>query len=259
MKVLFVILAVACLGFGQSKLNVTQTGVIDASGLTSYKPPLKTVSTLPTASSNTNVVFVVTDGTSASDCTGGGGSTRSLCISNGTSWAALGGGGGGGGSITNPFTSGAGTSTAYLASGMMPCVNGSVSLSAGTFTYPGGTVAASATTSQEFVIQTGLTGLIEYASVQISEHTQFTQGASVTNLAASLGRPGSSTNDELLEQTQLMQSSGDAWYAYQRPQPPILGGSNAYTLVLALRTVGGNVSNLTSGQVNYKVCGWLNQ
>lgn len=59
------------------------------------KPPLTTVASLPTASSNTNVIFIVTDGTSASDCTTGGGSTRALCISNGSAWVALGGAGGG--------------------------------------------------------------------------------------------------------------------------------------------------------------------
>ena len=190
---------------------------------------------------------------------------------NGT-WALISGGGGGGGTpggssgqiqynnggsfggLTNPLTAGGGTT---YATGLY-CNTGSVSLSSGTFTYPGGTVSASGTASQEFTIVTGVTGLLEFASVQISEHTQFTSGT-VTGLTASIGRPGISTNDEMLAQTPLMQSGGDAWFAYDRPQPPILLGSNSYTIVLALRTVGGNVSALTLGQVNYKVCGWVNQ
>lgn len=74
--------------FGQ-----TRSGTFDDSGAR-VKPPLKTVATLPTASSFTNYVFVVTDGTSASDCTVGSGSTRALCVSNGSAWVALGGGAG---------------------------------------------------------------------------------------------------------------------------------------------------------------------
>jgi len=53
-----------------------------------------TVGTLPTASSWTNKIALVTDGASAGDCTVGSGSTRVLCVSNGSAWAAASGGGG---------------------------------------------------------------------------------------------------------------------------------------------------------------------
>lgn len=59
--------------------------------------PEKTVQTLPSATSNTGKVFIVTDGQSASDCATGGGSSRSLCRSSGTSWESIGGSSGGGG------------------------------------------------------------------------------------------------------------------------------------------------------------------
>ncbi|MDP9113433.1 MAG: hypothetical protein M3O20_07100, partial [Acidobacteriota bacterium] len=54
-----------------------------------------TVSTLPAASSWTNKTALVTDGSAAGDCTTGTGSTRVLCVSNGTTWGAVAGGGGG--------------------------------------------------------------------------------------------------------------------------------------------------------------------
>ena len=41
------------------------------------------VSSLPTASTNNNRVYIVTDGASSGDCTVGGGSIRAVCISNG--------------------------------------------------------------------------------------------------------------------------------------------------------------------------------
>lgn len=53
----------------------------------------KTVATLPPAASNTGRVYRVTDGTSATDCTTGGGSTSVVCYSNGAVWTGLGGGG----------------------------------------------------------------------------------------------------------------------------------------------------------------------
>jgi hypothetical protein len=58
------------------------------------QPDPTTVAALPTASTNTRRIYIVTDGTSASDCTTGGGSTRAICISNGTTWTATAGGAG---------------------------------------------------------------------------------------------------------------------------------------------------------------------
>jgi hypothetical protein len=78
-----------------------------------------TVSQLPTASSWTNTLFLVTDGASASDCTTGSGSTRVLCVSNGSAWIGA-GGSGSSGTLTNvattsPITGGPITTTGTIA------------------------------------------------------------------------------------------------------------------------------------------------
>jgi len=54
------------------------------------KPADTVVGSLPTASSNTNVEYIVTDGASTTDCASGSGSIRVICISNGTTWIANG-------------------------------------------------------------------------------------------------------------------------------------------------------------------------
>jgi len=56
--------------------------------------PTKTVAQLGAASAFPGYMVRISDGTSASDCTVGGGATQGLCWSNGTVWAAFGGGGG---------------------------------------------------------------------------------------------------------------------------------------------------------------------
>ena len=89
----------------------------------------------------------------------------------------------------------------------------------------------------------------------VAESTIFAS-ASVTNTKISIGRAGSSTNDEMLPQTSMMVSSGNSWFAEDRPQTPILGASNTYNIVLTVRTTGGNVSALTGGAVYYEVCGY---
>jgi hypothetical protein len=55
------------------------------------QPPSITVSALPTASGVTGGLVYVTDGASSTDCTTGSGSTKVLCQSNGSTWAAVGG------------------------------------------------------------------------------------------------------------------------------------------------------------------------
>ena len=62
-----------------------------SSGVNDY-----TVATLPAGPLNT--VVVVTDGTTSSDCTVGGGSTRVMCVYTGAAWTAVGDGTGGAGS-----------------------------------------------------------------------------------------------------------------------------------------------------------------
>ena len=59
--------------------------------------PVTVASLAAPSASNKNVIRVVSDGTSATDCTGGGGSSQALCISNGSAWKPLSGSGGGGG------------------------------------------------------------------------------------------------------------------------------------------------------------------
>lgn len=61
------------------------------------KPSASLIGSLPAASANNNVVYLIVDGASAGDCTGGSGTFRVWCASNGTSWVAVGGSGGGGG------------------------------------------------------------------------------------------------------------------------------------------------------------------
>jgi hypothetical protein len=94
---------------------------------------------LPTAAAaNANWVTVVTDASSASDCTTGSGTSRALCISTGSAWVALGGGGGGtvpntadlliggasnaagdsGMSTTSPYSATAGAATQWKAIGL---------------------------------------------------------------------------------------------------------------------------------------------
>ncbi len=231
MNKLLAFLALAPLAFGQTQLGPR----VFSSGTYANRP----------SSPATGTVYIVTD----HDCAGSN-SGPTNCRYNGSTWDAL--GGGGTFSQTNSLGSGGGTGFQRI----VDANYGSVCLSSGTFTYPGGTAAAAAATSQEFTIITSLTGDERYELVLLSEGTIFTQGASVTLLKASVGRPGASTNDELMPQTLLMQSSGNAWFGIDRPQPPVLGTANTYTLVLALRTTGGNVSDLTAGCVNYEVYGW---
>jgi hypothetical protein len=138
------------------------------------------------------------------------------------------------------------------------CTTGTVSLLGGAWTFPGGTVAASASPSQEIVIISGLNGNQRYTHVLFAESTQFAS-SSVTVTKVSLGRSGSSTNDELLPQTSFMVSSGNAWFAEDHPQAPVLGVANTYNLAIAIRTTGGPVSALTSGAVYYEVCGYTVQ
>ena len=66
-----------------------------------HQHPTATVATLPTASSATNKIYVVTDGQDKSDCSTGGGSTRVACVSDGVAWTPASGGTGGGSGTVN--------------------------------------------------------------------------------------------------------------------------------------------------------------
>ena len=254
------IFSAAC--FGQGKQNVFQTGVVDAHGA-NWIPPTSTFAS-PPSSPLGGSVYIFTDASAVGSCSGGG-SALAFCRWSGSAWTAVGGGGTAAGS-DGQMQVNSGGSFAAQASGFsggasrvyqrgMECATGTVSLSGGTWTYPGGTVAAAAATSQEIAIITGLTGDMRYARTLLAESTQFTS-PTVTATKMSLGRAGNSTDDELLPQTSFMVSSGNAWFAEDRPQTPILGTANTYSIVLAVRTNGGKVSALTAGAAYYEVCGY---
>jgi hypothetical protein len=151
---------------------------------------------------------------------------------------------------------GAGMTTTLKQTGV-ECTSGTISLSGSTWTYPGGTVSGAAATSQEFPITGTMSGNVRFAGAMLSEHVQFASG-SVTAVKASIGRPGASTNDEMVPQFSLMQSGSDAWFTFDRPQPPVLTGT--YSLVVALRTTGGNVSAISTGAaINFEVCAYVAQ
>jgi hypothetical protein len=252
MRIILIIFLAASACFGQGRQNQVQTGFIDAHGA-SWRFPESTFAGLPAPSAgNLGWRYTVTD-CLTSACTAGGGNIKADLRSDGASaWVVI---SGGGGSSQASVLGGGGSSTFQR---MTECATGTVSLSGGTWTYPGGTVAAAAATSQEIPIITGLNGNFRFGHVLVSEATQIASGT-VTATKVSVGRPGSTTDDELLPQTIMMQSSGNAWFAFDRPQPPLLGASNTYSVVLAIRTTGGNVSALTGGAVNYEVCGYAVQ
>ena len=256
--------AAAC--FGQGKQNVVQSGIVDAHGA-NWIPPASTFAA-PPSTPLTGSVYIFTDASAAGTCSGGG-SALASCRWSGSAWTALSGGGGGGGAAggsTGQMQVNSGGSFAGQSSGLAgggsavsqrgtECATGTVTLSGANWTYPGGTAAAAAAPSQEITIITGLTGDMRYTRTLLAESTQFAS-STVTAAKVSLGRSGSSTDDELLPQTSFMVSGGNAWFAEDRPQTPILGTANTYSIVLAIRTTGGNVSNLTAGAVYYEVCGY---
>jgi hypothetical protein len=249
---LMIVMLIAAACFGQGKQNMVQTGFVDAHAA-SWRFPESTFAALPAAAaSNTGLRFMVTDCLTSS-CTAGGGAVKADLRSDGGAWAMISGGGAAAGQ-TSVFGGGGSTTSQR----MIECATGTVSLSGGTWTYPGGTAPAAASPSQEVPIITGLTGNVRYDHVLLAESTIFTSGT-VTNLKASIGRSGSSTNDELLPQMSLMQSSGNAWFSSDRPQPPVLG-NGTYNLVLAFRTPNALLVNaLTSGAIYYEVCGYAVQ
>ncbi len=260
---LVAILLIAASCFGQAKQNVIQTGVVDAHGANWIPPTSRFAS--PPSSPATGAVYIFTDAGATGTCAGGG-SALAICRWSGSGWTALGGGGGTAGGSSGQMQVNAAGSFAGQVFGLdgggsrvaqrgTECATGTVSLSGGIWTYPGGTVAAGTGTNQEITIITGLTGDMRYTRTLLAESTQFAS-SKVTATKVSLGRAGSSTNDELLPQTGFMVSSGNAWFAEDRPQTPILGTSNTYSVVLAIRTAGGNVSDLAAGAAYYEVCGY---
>jgi len=86
--------------------SIQLCATLDVTGKTTYyKPPEVTVSALPSNHS----ITVVTDSTTPTSCTTGGGTNKVVCWWNGTAWTALGGTGGGSGDVTDVFGTGGGT------------------------------------------------------------------------------------------------------------------------------------------------------
>lgn len=103
-----------------------------------------TVAGLPQAQISLNSLYLIRDGTSSSDCTAGGGSTKVECFSNGTSWSAFAGGGEGGGSVTS-FAAPSGSWPTWL----VPTVTNSTatpSLAVAASAIPNSALANAATT-----------------------------------------------------------------------------------------------------------------
>ena len=73
-------------------LQLTAANVMKVlNGSLDYALVAMKVAQLPPAAANAGRVYRVTDGTSNADCSAGGGSTSAVCVSDGTSWGALGG------------------------------------------------------------------------------------------------------------------------------------------------------------------------
>jgi chaperonin GroEL len=99
------------LQFSLGNLSIDPNATFRAWNLLTY-----TVSTLPAAQTAYNTIVPVTDGTSSTDCTTGGGSDFVLCKSNRTSWTAVTVGGGGPGitQLTGDGTAGPGSGSQTL-------------------------------------------------------------------------------------------------------------------------------------------------
>src|ERR1035437_3185725 len=179
---IIIALSIAAACFGQGKQNVVQTGVVDARGA-SWLPPTSTFAG-PPRSPATGSVYIFTDASAVGTCSGGG-SALATCRWSGSAWSAVGGGGGGtaGGSArqVQVNSSGSFAGQAFGLDGGLSrvsqrgteCATGTVSLSGGIWTYPGGTVAAAAAASQEITIIAGLTGDMRYTRSLLAESTQF--------------------------------------------------------------------------------------
>lgn len=138
-------------------------GLQDLSAM-KFKPPTTVVGSLPSAGSNTNVLYEVTDGASVSDCSTGSGSTRVLCASNGATWNAIGGGGSGGAAFS-AITSATNTTAAMVVgSGGSIAASGSGTIAA-TSCPNCGILASLFTATDESTSSTSLVDLTTHDSV----------------------------------------------------------------------------------------------
>jgi hypothetical protein len=220
-----VVLLTAAACFGQSKMNVAQSGTVI---------PLQATFASPPSNPATGAEYTFTDASSVGVCSGGG-SALAKCRYSGSGWQAVGGAGGGGSSDTTIFSGG----TQVLRS--MQCAHNTVSY----------TALTAAAASQEITIQTGISGNARWDQIMVSETTQF---AGATGLTVSMGRPGTNNMEMTGAQVPLMVSSGDANYWTARPIPPQLTGT--YAIVLNFAVTSGNVNAATAGALTWEVCGY---
>jgi len=228
----------------------TYTAYNDVSG-GSWRPPEATVSALPAAAGVNGRVYLVTDGASTGSCSAGGGSSRTLCRSNGSAYECVGncvvpGGSTGQIQFNN---SGSFAGQAYVLS-RTPYQRG-VECSTGTVDYTSLTANA---TAQEVSILTAVPAKFRYHHVLVQESAQFTGTPSLT---VSMGTAGVDT--DLMLPVSLKQSTAPQNYGYETPRPPAVG-NGTYNLVLqfvASAALGnGTATNFTSGSVAWEVCGF---
>lgn len=219
-----VVLLTAAACFGQSKMNVAQSGTVI---------PLQATFASPPSNPATGAEYTFTDASSVGVCSGGG-SALAKCRYSGSGWQAVGGGGG------------ASTQASIFSGGTQ--VQGYVQCAHSTVSYTALTAAAS---NQEITIQTGISGNARWDQIMVSETTQF---AGATGLTVSMGRPGTNNMELTGAQVPLMASSGDANYWTARPIPPQLTGT--YSIVLNFAVTSGNVNAATAGALTWEVCGY---
>lgn len=195
----------------------------------SFKPAKTTVAGLGTASTKSGYAYVVTDGTSASDCSTGGGSTYVNCVSNGTTWVAVGGGGGTGtvthtvGSLTlncvvvgngsadlkcSPDATDDGSTFTVTGSGgiVATSINGSDATHTGQMTVAGQTLDNAVPTNSFGFVGWGSTGITSYvfrpSTTAPAANTVWLAGAPTSNIAAlSFGKITSSYVDSSIALT----------------------------------------------------------
>jgi len=234
------------------------TGYNDVSA-GSWRPPETTVSGMPAAAGVSGRVYLVTDASNVGSCSAGGGSTRTLCRSNGSNYECIGNcssGGGGGGT-----PGGANGQMQYNSSGSFAgqpfVLSGSVfqrgaECSSGIVNYASLTANALA---QEVTVVTAIPAKFRFLHMVVQEATQF--AGSVSTVSVSAGRPG--VDNDLMPALGLKGATAPQNFWFDRPATPVLGTG---TFDVVLQFVGssvlgnGTVSNLTGGAVYWEVCGF---
>jgi hypothetical protein len=117
-----------------------------------------------------------------------------------------------------------------------------------------GTVSYSsfgATGVQQVPILVGVSGDVRYAGITISETTKFNN---ITGLRVSMGRPGTTSMGEMVDNFALGVSSGDINFYNFVPQRPQL--TSTYTVVLTFTVPSGLLNVASAGVVTWEVCGF---